>query len=107
MNGAELARMIDSWSDALNVAEVIDNPFLRVGDRWDLHDWQTRDLGDGIHFQRHGVDGRIAEEVAVIFDPAGQYRVVGPARVNAAVPTWMVLVGPEHGRVKEEVQSVI
>ena len=28
MNAAELARMMDTWSDALNVAEVVESPFF-------------------------------------------------------------------------------
>ena len=39
MNAAELARMMDTWSDALNVAEVVESPFLRLTDRtvWDFN----------------------------------------------------------------------
>ena len=36
MNAAELVRMMDTSSDALNVAEVVESPFLRLTDQWDL-----------------------------------------------------------------------
>ena len=38
MTAQELARMVSDWSDALTVAEVVSSPFLRVTEKWDLHD---------------------------------------------------------------------
>jgi hypothetical protein len=52
MNANELMGMVQTWADALTVAEVVANPFLRVGERWDFHDWESEETIDGIQFRR-------------------------------------------------------
>jgi hypothetical protein len=104
MTAEQLAHMMDSWSDALNLMELVGSRFLRVTDRWDLHEWQAVDLPDGIHFQRRDASGELVEEV-VVTEAVG--RPFGPARINAAVPTWMIEVGPEQQTAREEAQPVI
>jgi hypothetical protein len=87
MNAAELARMLDSWSDALNVAEVVESPFLRLTDQWDLSDWQAIDSADGLEFQRLGQRGAVTEAVMVV--PGNKSERFS---VPATVPTWLVRV---------------
>ena len=89
MNASELARMVDTWSDALNVAKVVESPFLRHTDQWDLSDWQTVDLPDGLEFQRVGDRGSVTEAVKVVNEPGNRPK---RSRMNAAVPTWLVRV---------------
>lgn len=91
MSASELAHLLDTWSDALNVAEVVASPFLRVTDRWDLHDWQTIDLPDGMKFERIGPEGLVAEAVVVMNAAERRRRLSGPALGATAVPTWTVL----------------
>src|SRR3954469_19738774 len=95
MNAGELARLLDTWSDALNVAEVVGSPFLRTTDKWDLHDWQTVDLPNGVKFERLGSPGCVTEAVMVVNAVYGERRLVEPAGVNDLVPTWLVVVGGE------------
>src|SRR5262245_16547432 len=106
MTAEQLARMLDTWSDALNVAELVENPLLRVGKRWDLHDWQVEDVAEGIRLRRLSPAAAVLGEVLVVSAPQKQGRI-GPARVNAAVPTSMILVGPEQCPAREDVQPVI
>jgi len=89
MNAAELARMMDTWSDALNVAEVVESPFLRLTDQWDLHDWQAVDLPDGLAFHRVSDHGAVTEAVMVVHGPG---TVSERYPIQAAVPTWLVRV---------------
>ena len=89
MNAAELARMMDTWSDALNVAEVVESHFLRLTDQWDLHDWQAVELPDGLRFHRIGDCGAITEAVMVVHGPG---TVSERFPIQAAVPTWLVRV---------------
>lgn len=106
MTAEQLTHMLDSWSDALNLMELVGNPFLRVTDCWDLHDWQAVDASDGIVFQRRDTAGAVVEEVVVNYEHERRRRL-GPARTSAAVPTWMIEVGPEQQSAREEVQPVI
>jgi hypothetical protein len=105
MTAEQLVGILASWSDALNLMEVVGNPFLRVTSRWDLHDWQAVDGPDGILFQRRDGAGVVIAEVMVNYADERQQRL-GPARVSAAVPTWMIEVGPEQQSAREEVQRV-
>lgn len=93
MTSAELARMVETWSDALNVAELIESRFLRVTERWDLYDWQTVEVDDGLRFERLSPVGRVVEAVHVT-------NGTGPTRRTQsawdAVPTWLVFVEPEY-----------
>lgn len=93
MTSTELARIVDTWSDALNVAELIESRFLRVTERWDLHDWQTVEVDDGLRFQRLSPIGRVVEAVHVM-------NATGPTRrtqsVRDGMPTWLVYVEPEY-----------
>jgi hypothetical protein len=88
MSAEELARLMDTWSDALNVAELLGSPFLRVTRDWDLRDWQAVDLPDGIRFQRFDTHGRITEAVVVMSAPVPQATM----RIDGPVPTWLVHV---------------
>jgi len=106
MTAEQLVGMLDSWSDALNLMEVVDNPFLRVTRRWDLHDWRAVDVPEGILFQRRDCDGDVIAEVVVNYAYERSQRSK-PARLSAAVPTWMIEVGPEQDAAREEVQPVI
>jgi hypothetical protein len=90
MRAAELARMMETWSDALNVAEVVGSPYLRVGASWDLHDWRAVESADGVQFQHVGSEGRITEAVLVV--PAEGRRLYEPGIVNAPIPTWLLQV---------------
>jgi hypothetical protein len=63
MTARELAQMVRDWSDALIVAEVVNSPFLRVTDQWDLHDWEAVDVPGGLLFRHHDRPGHISEEV--------------------------------------------
>ena len=56
--------MVQTWTDALTVAEVVANPFLRVGERWDFHDWESEETIDGIQF-RHLDHGQVTATVFV------------------------------------------
>jgi hypothetical protein len=106
MTAEQLLGMLHSWSDALNLMEVVGNRFLRVTTRWDLHDWQAVDGPDGILFQRRDEAGLVIAEVVVNYADERR-QPSGPARVSAAVPTWMIEVGPEQQSAREEVQPVI
>jgi hypothetical protein len=106
MTAEQLVGMLESWSDALNLMEVVGSPFLRVTSRWDLHDWQASDVPDGILFQRRDGAGDVIAEVMVNYAYERRRRL-GPARLSAAVPTWMIEVGPEQIAAREEVQPVI
>src|SRR5262245_19525179 len=44
MNAETLARLIEHWADAMLLAELMQSPYLNVGDSWDLRDWETRDI---------------------------------------------------------------
>ncbi len=90
MNAEELVRIMDTWSDALNVAEVVGSPFLRVTESWDLHDWQAVDLPDGVKFQHLGAAGDVTEEIVIVGE-APQKEVRRPAESDA-VRTWRLLV---------------
>lgn len=96
MTAVELVRMLDTWSDALNVAEVVASPFLRVTDRWDLHDWQAVDLPDGVKFQHLGGQGDVTEEIVVIGEAAR--REVSRPVASARVPTWFLRLGTDDTR---------
>lgn len=91
MNAEELVRIIDTWTDALNVAEVVGSPFLRVGADWDLSDWQATELADGLRFQRLDGAGDVTEEVVVLGDARRAKEVCAPA--GGDVPTWLVRLG--------------
>jgi hypothetical protein len=106
MTAEQLVGILESWSDALNLMEVVGNPFLRVTNRWDLHDWRAVDRPDGILFQRRDGAGAVIAEVVVNYADERRQRL-GPARLSAAVPTWMIEVGPEQPTAREEVQPVI
>lgn len=102
MNAAELARMLDTWSDALNVAEVVDSPFLCKTDQWDLCDWQTVDLPDGVKFEHLGQRGRVTEAVLVVNALEGKRQLFEPALVQSSVPTWLVRLGMGRPRAGGE-----
>jgi hypothetical protein len=66
MNVEELSRLVTTWPDALTLAEVVSNPFLRVGERWDLHDWQAVETPSGLQFEHIDDQGRVLEAVLLI-----------------------------------------
>jgi len=88
MIAEELVRILDTWSDALNVAEVLSIPHLRVGDSWDLRDWQSVEMANGLKFQRLNRQGEVAEEV-VIVDSDTRKEVYGPTP-SSVLPTWLL-----------------
>jgi hypothetical protein len=63
MTARELAQMVNDWSDALTVAEVVNSPFLRVTEKWDLHDWEAVDVPGGLLFRHLDRPGHVSEEV--------------------------------------------
>lgn len=65
MKAAELARLVQTWSDALTIAEVMATPFLRVGKEWDFHDWQSVEISEGLEF-RQFQDGQTTATVTVL-----------------------------------------
>jgi hypothetical protein len=97
-SAADLVRLVDNWSDALTVAEVVGSPFLRVTDEWDLHDWEAVDVPNGVRFQRLGDEGRVAEAVVVRVEGEPGRKRVQPASSGESVPTWLVSVGGEFPR---------
>jgi hypothetical protein len=99
MNAEELVRILDTWTDAMNVAELVGSPFLRVSETWDLQDWQAIDLPDGLKFQHVGREGAVTEEVVVVGE-APQKEVCGPTGGDAPVRTWFLRVGVEPRRRK-------
>jgi len=100
MNAAELARMVDNWSDALNMAEVVANPFLRVTDRWDLHDWQSLDVDDGLRFERCSPTGQVLEAVEVVI---GDNCTRQEQQSMGEAPIWTVIVGLEDAHAGAQV----
>jgi hypothetical protein len=70
MTARELAQMMSDWSDALTVAEVVNSPFLRVSDKWDLRDWEAVDVPGGLLFRHVDRPGHISEEVMLV-EPDG------------------------------------
>jgi hypothetical protein len=72
MNAEELARLVNTWADALTLAELVDNPFLRVTGQWDLHDWRTLEAPDGLRFQRVEAGGHVVEEVRLLENEDGR-----------------------------------
>lgn len=70
MTARELTQMVNDWSDALTVAEVVNSPFLRVTDKWDLHDWEALDVPGGLLFRHVDRPGHISEEVMLV-EPEG------------------------------------
>ncbi|MBY0522245.1 MAG: hypothetical protein K2R98_02540 [Gemmataceae bacterium] len=99
MNAGELARMMDTWSDAMNVAEVVGSPFLRTTDQWDLRDWQTVELPNGLKFERLGSPGHVTEAVVVVNASEGARRMVAPSTESGTVPTWLVMVGGDEREI--------
>jgi len=94
MSAVELLRMMDTWSDALNVAEVVGSPYLRVTEHWDLHDWQAVELLDSVMFQRVEKTGQVAEEVVVVSGGEGR-EVMGPVAGPWPGPLWVLQVEAE------------
>jgi len=66
VTSTELSRLIVRWTDALTLAEVTANPFLRVGKEWDLHDWQAEEIPEGLRFQHLDALGRTIASVIVV-----------------------------------------
>jgi hypothetical protein len=66
MTARELAQLVNDWSDALTVAEVVNSPFLRVSDQWDLHDWVAVDVPGGLLFRQVVQPGQVSEEVMMV-----------------------------------------
>jgi hypothetical protein len=89
MTARELAHMVHDWSDALTVAEVVNSPFLRVTDQWDLHDWEAVDVPGGLLFRHVERTGHVSEEVMLVEpDGANSAPVIvveqrGPANTSA------------------------
>lgn len=96
MNATELVRILDTWSDALNVAELVSSPWLRIGNGWDLSDWQTVEWADGVTFQRLNARGDVIEVVTVVGEGDAPRHVHGPF---GAVPTWTVCLDDPHPAV--------
>jgi len=71
MNAHELAGMVSDWSDALTLAEVVTSPFLRVTEKWDLHDWEAVDLPGGLLFRHTDAPGHVMESVMMV-EPEGR-----------------------------------
>jgi hypothetical protein len=65
MHATELARLVDSWSDALTIAEIMNNPRYQVSEKWDFHDWQAVDCAEGITFQHVAASGQVVESVRI------------------------------------------
>lgn len=65
MSADELVRLVRTWGDAQTVAEVVANPMLRVGDAWDLHDWEIADTPDGLQFRHMNDHGCVMETVVM------------------------------------------
>lgn len=66
MNAAELACLIDNWTDAFLIAEIVNTPAMCVGKNWDLHDWHVIDVPDGFRFQRNDANGVALQAVEVL-----------------------------------------
>src|SRR4029079_14111302 len=93
MNANELARLIEHWTDAMLLAELVQSPFLSVGDTWDLRDWEARDVPNGIRFQRHDAEGRVLEAVEAINAPASDSREYESILACWSIPTPLVMAG--------------
>jgi hypothetical protein len=68
MSGHELTRMVKTWPDALTLAEVMSNPFLCVGEQWDLRDWKAVEMPRGLKFE-HVNDAGCVTEAVLLFEP--------------------------------------
>lgn len=88
MNAKELAGLVGEWSDALTVAEVVNSRFLRVGARWDLHDWETEEVPGGLVFRRVDEGGNVTEQVRLEEPPVAGAppRVVVERKKTSPVP---------------------
>lgn len=65
MRAAELARLVETWSDALTIAEIVNNPHYQVTEQWDFRGWQAVDSEEGITFQYVAAGGQVVESVLV------------------------------------------
>lgn len=65
MRATELARLVDTWSDALTIAEIMNNPRYRVSEDWDFRDWQAVDCPEGITFQHVAAGGQVVESLRI------------------------------------------
>jgi hypothetical protein len=65
MRAAELARLVETWSDAQTIAEIMNNPHYQVTEQWDFRGWQALDFEEGITFQHVAADGQAVESVRV------------------------------------------
>jgi hypothetical protein len=90
LNGKELARLIEHWTDVLLVSELIQSPFLSTGESWDLRDWESQDIPNGIRFQRRDREGRVLEAVEAINAPENE-RTENES--PGSVPTLLVMAG--------------
>lgn len=93
MNANELARLIDHWADAMMLAELVQSPYLNVGDSWDLRDWEASDVPNGIRFQRRDAQGHILEAVEAVNASEGERPEYEHALACWSVPTQLVMTG--------------
>jgi hypothetical protein len=93
MNANELARLIDHWTDAMLLAELVQSPHLNVGDSWDLRDWEASDVPNGIRFQRRDAQGNVLEAVEAINAPESDRLEFEHTLAGWSVPTQLVMAG--------------
>jgi hypothetical protein len=68
MNTAALVDMVQTWFDAQTLAEMLENPFLRMNIDWDLHGWEAEEMPAALKFRHVAEDGRTTVSI-LVFHP--------------------------------------
>jgi hypothetical protein len=95
MTARELVPLLDTWFDALLMAEFVRSPGLQVGDCWDLRNWRVEQTDDSMEFQHYDERGRLREVVLVVDGSEDQRAEYDARRARISVPAWLLLVGEQ------------
>lgn len=97
MTATELVPLLETWFDALLMAEFVRSPGLQVGECWDLRNWRVEESDDRMEFQHHDDRGRLREVVLVVDGAEEQRAEFESQRTRSTVPSWLLLVGEQPG----------